>query len=130
MFYRNMYVESLSKILTGEKTQVRSHVTQDMPPNRMRGSRYFQKNRRKGCPLGEVGETISINDSCLAKITKVRVEKLQCITEQDAIAQGVDTSITNARESFIALWQSTHNDWDKNPDVWVVEFDVLLNSIK
>ncbi|MDO8997221.1 MAG: hypothetical protein Q7U77_11390 [Sediminibacterium sp.] len=51
------------------------------------------------------------------KITNVRVERLQDISEEDAIAEGI--------ASFKSLWQSINGEksWDDNPWVWVIEFE-------
>ena len=84
------------------------------------------------------------------EITDVRVERLLDMTEDDAIAEGVEpilvTNLTNpndtvrykcyqprqyskdwfykARESFMSLWKSINGNgsWQENPWVWVVEF--------
>ena len=74
------------------------------------------------------------------EITGVRVERLQSISEADAIAEGLDfvpdgaaahgikglaTSWSNdPRKSYRALWESINGpgSWDANPFVWVVEF--------
>lgn len=74
------------------------------------------------------------------EITGVRVERLNEISEADAISEGLDhvpdgaaafgvkglaTSWRNdPREAFRALWQSINgpDSWDANPWVWVLEF--------
>ena len=85
----------------------------------------------------------------LLEITDVRVERLQDINEQQALAEGVvgvdfrpDDGFpmcrgymvgpddgkspleTHAAKAFAGLWRSTNGaeNWDTNPWVWVVEF--------
>lgn len=65
------------------------------------------------------------------EITGVRVERLQEISEEDAIAEGcqcsgVPASLTN-RGAYAKLWESLHGpgSWDANPWVWVIEFTRL-----
>lgn len=75
------------------------------------------------------------------KITGARKEKLQAITREDAIAEGIEKDSvtnsyrvypaygmwTNAIQSFITLWNTCYGDeskqWDANPWVWVYEFE-------
>ena len=85
------------------------------------------------------------------EITGIRVERLQDISEEDAIAEGIvewysgeqkrymlapdDTSgifgksgawkpCRSAREAYCTLWESINvpGSWDSNPWVWVIEF--------
>ena len=77
------------------------------------------------------------------KVTDARVERLQEITEEHAIAEGaIDNrafihstdneydSIHTAKEHFEQIWNSTikktdidTHGWDANPWVWVIEFE-------
>lgn len=85
----------------------------------------------------------------LLEIVSVRVERLQDISESDAIAEGVfrktgTTPIgdsvetvnggeliyavpTQARFEYSRLWESINGtgSWDKNPWVWVIQFKVV-----
>lgn len=72
------------------------------------------------------------------KVTDVRVERLQEINGDDALAEGVDKYIhangtlneDQTITSFIGIWNSTikksdlaQYGWDANPYVWVIEFE-------
>lgn len=72
------------------------------------------------------------------KVTDVRVERLQEITAESALAEGADKYIHTNREldenmtitSFIGIWNSTIKKsdldscgWDANPYVWVISFE-------
>lgn len=72
------------------------------------------------------------------KITNVSVERLQDITGENALAEGIDKYIRLNGEidkkstitSFIGMWNSTIKKsdidtygWDANPWVWVIEFE-------
>lgn len=87
------------------------------------------------------------------RVTEVRVERLQEITEADAKAEGVENIMgthyspayanysetandcpyfINPRHSFNSLWQSIHGpeSWQANPWVWVVSFEVVSTTGK
>ena len=52
------------------------------------------------------------------EITGIRVERLQDITKEDSLAEGVF-------DSYSALWDSINgkkHSWESNPWVWVIEF--------
>ena len=56
------------------------------------------------------------------EITNVRVERLNDISDEDAIAEGVES-----KDSFIKLWEFINGvgSWEANPFVWVIEFKKL-----
>lgn len=84
------------------------------------------------------------------RITNIRIERLKNITEEDAIAEGVeniteskygflckwndsktgDTILGTAQTAFSYLWKSINGEqsWNENPFVWVVEFEVLSTT--
>lgn len=53
------------------------------------------------------------------RVIQVKRERIQDITEEDAIAEGVAS-----RDEFIALWESIHGagSWERNDWVWVYAF--------
>lgn len=64
------------------------------------------------------------------KKTGIRVERVQDITVEDALAEGIDHNPMNEpRVEFQWLWESINGKnplkcWDANPLVWVIEFEV------
>jgi hypothetical protein len=68
------------------------------------------------------------------KITDVRAERLQDITPKDVASEGIRTAcggLANAinKSAFAELWDKIYAekgfDWDKNPWVWVYEFEKI-----
>lgn len=71
------------------------------------------------------------------EVTGVRIERLQDISEADALAEGVNvhpdhhgkprTSIYSPVQAYRDLWEQINGpgSWDANPWVWVVEFKHL-----
>ncbi|MDP3219200.1 MAG: hypothetical protein Q8S73_34195 [Deltaproteobacteria bacterium] len=78
----------------------------------------------------------------LLEIVSVRVERLQDISEADALAEGVTVTPCKpsqaermGRHAFRSLWEdingNTPAEWAANPWVWVVEFkQVILDTSK
>ena len=72
------------------------------------------------------------------RVTDVRVERLQEMTGQDVLKEGLNSHVHpqasyfdgNQREMFEKLWNSTikksdldRYGWDASPYVWVIEFE-------
>lgn len=72
----------------------------------------------------------------LLEIVNIKVERLNDISEADAIKEGVtyeqlpenNQDHTPAKTWFRGLWESMNGagSWSKNPWVWAIEFDVIL----
>ena len=76
------------------------------------------------------------------EVVNVRVERLQDISEEDAIAEGIEAhdddgviyygpygkGHADPVQAYETLWESINGpgSWDKNPWVWVVEFKRII----
>lgn len=71
--------------------------------------------------------------SLTLEITDIRIERLQGISEQDAVAEGNGTN-PGAKKRFYRRWNAVHPSratrWQANPWVWVIEFKVICNEVK
>ena len=58
------------------------------------------------------------------EIVAVRVERLQSISYDDAVAEGIEHEYPKAVAQYRDLWEQINGpgSWDANPWVWVVEF--------
>jgi hypothetical protein len=74
------------------------------------------------------------SDSRLAlRITDVRVQRVQEITHEDAVAEGVGAAWlpdSNQFATFARLWDSINAKrgylWESNPWVWAISFERVM----
>jgi len=65
----------------------------------------------------------------LLEVTDVRVQRLQEISEHDAMAEGcIDVPDPRYAEAWAELWESINGagSWDANPWVWAISFKRIL----
>ncbi|GHW89961.1 hypothetical protein FXE84_17780 [Vibrio cholerae] len=82
------------------------------------------------------------------KVTDVRIERVQDITEEQCWKEGVehidgqfdihqlsemaktfDGTFEDAKALFACLWDSIYQNWKENPYVWVIEFEVIHQNV-
>ena len=73
------------------------------------------------------------------RVTDVRCETVQQITEESAQKEGVSPAfidqfgncptVPRFKSGFYKMWDGIYSNWDKNPWVWVIEFDVIKQNV-
>lgn len=66
------------------------------------------------------------------EITNARVERIQSITKDQARQEGVSPMMCSKgfwEKSFQMLWDGIYENWNDNPWVWVIEFEVIHQNI-
>ncbi|TOP71767.1 hypothetical protein CGH11_12995 [Vibrio parahaemolyticus] len=77
------------------------------------------------------------------KVTDVRIERVQEITEEQAVLEGMPTDEECQRKAvesglswyqkpvtwFKNLWDGLYSNWSDNPYVWVIEFEVVNKNV-
>ncbi|HCG7649457.1 TPA: hypothetical protein NJ443_003685 [Vibrio parahaemolyticus] len=75
------------------------------------------------------------------RVTNVRIERVQEITEDQAVQEGLAKHPqlpawwspvgyqTSPIYAYEELWNSIYQNWDENPYVWVIEFEVIHQNV-
>lgn len=75
------------------------------------------------------------------KVTNVRIERVQDISEEEAIKEGINKHHqlpafkspigyhTSPAYAYEELWNSIYGNWDENPYVWAIEFKVIHQNV-
>lgn len=124
---------------------------------------YAHEKFLRLCPYGRVGDVLWVRESGIIsqsihmprwasritlEITGIRVERLQDISEEDAIAEGLlkfphkddvaygfmaddKHGYGSPRGAYHALWESINSagSWADNPWVWVIEFKPYMQNV-
>lgn len=84
---------------------------------------------RRGIHMTKIANRLT-----LRSIAEPYIERLQDITPQDAIAEGIDDDFLDAPvvDRFALLWRSIHGAraWEANPEVVVLNFDAYLCNVE
>lgn len=134
------------KVLSGQKTQTRRLVKDGDEATYAVPSSEIAQVYRSGKLLWETYKTYAIQSGRGKKgdghfrITKIRKETLQSMTESDARAEGVAKIIkttkgwfrNEATVSFKQLWNRIHKKsgtrWIDNPEVWCISLEVIKEN--
>jgi len=142
--------EMVNAILEGRKTQTR-RVVKPQPEHDTDYPYHIgvgRDRRARHCPYGQPGDLLWVrgtNISITLRVTGVLIERVQDISEADALAEGIAAAPTGtggymdytigpqfmhsvpAVYSFKTLWDSIYAKrdfgWNTNPWVWVIEFE-------
>lgn len=68
------------------------------------------------------------------RVTDVRCEKVQQVTDYSAAKEGFSlsykpSSSTSPLNRFKEMWDNIYKNWDENPWVWVIEFEVIQKNV-
>ena len=128
--------DMVAAILARRKTQTRRLVKPQPYPGQS-----FVEALVTHCPYGRPGNLMRVTGTGIKlKITDVRVERVQEISDDDCRAEGVTIprgdewprSRCRRRAYFADLWGAiyggTEHAWERNPLVWVIEFKVAKEA--
>jgi hypothetical protein len=59
------------------------------------------------------------------QVANVRVERVQDISEEDCLKEGLKLLHGGIRSEYAYIWNSIYKNWIDNPYVWVIEFKTI-----
>lgn len=132
LYVRETWKKYDKMIGTGSECHLESFIGYKANDNTKVPSEFFESNWRPSIHMPKEAARIFL------KVTNVRVERLQDITEEEAMQEGIIPNIDSfsnkldktSIELFSDLWNSTikkqdldEYGWEANPYVWVIEFE-------
>lgn len=120
--HRNDYLYARETLVVDEQRKL-SYLSDGMPVDG-RPEGWFYRNPEY------VGKIPSIHapkwsNRLTLKITSARVEKVKDITPEQALAEGFAS-----RMEFAKSWNSLYKNWNSNPYVWAISFEVIYSNIE
>jgi hypothetical protein len=133
--------EMVRAILDGRKTQTRRVIKDTTEHRGPINPAYLEAHKdhpgwKDICPYGQPGDTLWVSETdpiIMLRITDIRVERLQDITEDDARAEGCDPVVHpdgavdcgTRKTTFAGLWNKINGPgaWEANPWVWAISFE-------
>ena len=126
-----MIFKQIDEVLSGRKTQTRRLVKAGDFQTPSGNIVYGESGKTTLIPRFVVGKRYAVQPGRAKRgvghirITEIRLEYVYQITEDDAIAEGV-----NSVEEYRQLWDSIYEgqpekQWGANPEVWVVTFEAV-----
>jgi hypothetical protein len=134
--------EMVRAILDGRKTQTRRNIKYTTEHRGPINPAYLEAHKNHSgwkdiCPYGQPGDALFVPETeprITLRITDIRVDRLQDISEDDAKAEGVRRTdweyddgecCETDSEAFSLFWNIIYGPgaWDENPWVWVIEFE-------
>jgi len=135
-----IFHETYQKVLDGTKIQTRRPVNYYRHERLINGIVYRHATMKE-IKKWSVGNTYAVQPGrgkkSLGKIRimEIRIEKVQAISCIDMIAEGLKTNLRHIdatmhlldqwRDLWNSLYAGTKFAWEKNPDVWVLEFELV-----
>lgn len=144
----SFFPEMKQAILDGYKNQTRRIIKDKHAIDALNSQNMFggvdENYILSKCPYGKVGDKLFVSEDdvpfslkpkgrVVLKIRKIRFQRLQEISEEEAKAEGVIPERDRIglpaqfRFPFVKLWDHIYESksfgWDVNPWVWVIEFE-------